>query len=192
MSMLSDKELTTSIDLAQKVSAITLNSEFDFWLKKVRKQCIQLPKLYEPYQLLRNGKIRAAASFWEKKHCPFDQAMTLFEGNEDDKRKSISIIRELGSDAVYKKLKREMRTSGIKSIPRGIRQATRSNPALLTGRELDVLQLLKEGMQNKQIASKLFISAKTVDNHISAILFKLDVNSRVKAVQEAARLGIIK
>jgi len=85
-----------------------------------------------------------------------------------------------------------MRTSGIKSIPRGIRQATRSNPALLTGRELDVLQLLKEGMQNKQIASKLFISAKTVDNHISAILFKLDVNSRVKAVQEAARLGIIK
>jgi DNA-binding NarL/FixJ family response regulator len=57
---------------------------------------------------------------------------------------------------------------------------------------MDVLLLLKEGMQNKEIAEKLFISAKTVDHHISAILFKLDVNTRVKAVQEAIHLEIIK
>ena len=86
-------------------------------------------------------------------------------------------------DAVYEKMKLEMRTSGIKSIPRGIRKTTQSNPAHLTGRELDVLQLLKEGLQNKEIAARLFISAKTVDHHISSIFFKLDVNSRAKAVQ---------
>jgi len=51
--------------------------------------------------------------------------------------------------------------------------------------------LLKEGLQNKEIASKLFISAKTVEHHISSILFKLDVNSRSKAVREAVRLEII-
>lgn len=44
---------------------------------------------------------------------------------------------------------------------------------------------VKENLQNKQIASRLFISAKTVDNHISSILIKLDVNSRIKAVMEA-------
>ncbi len=84
-----------------------------------------------------------------------------------------------------------MRISGIKSIPRGIRKTTQSNPALLTDRELDVLHLLKEGMQNKEIASQLFISAKTVDHHISAILFKLDVKTRMKAVHESIRLRII-
>ena len=89
-------------------------------------------------------------------------------------------------------MKFEMRSSGIKSIPRGIRKTTQSNPALLTERELDVLQLLNEGLQNKEIATKLFISAKTVDHHISSILYKLEVNSRTKAVHEAIRLEIIK
>src|SRR5438128_223915 len=85
----------------------------------------------------------------------------------------------------YWNMKGEMRGSGIKSIPRGIRKTTQSNPALLTDRELDVLRLLHEGMQNKEIAGRLFISAKTVDHHISSILFKLEAKSRVKAVQEA-------
>ena len=83
-----------------------------------------------------------------------------------------------------------MRTSGIRNIPRGKRKTTRSNPAHLTERELDVIQLLKAGLQNKEIADRLFISAKTVDHHISSILFKLDVNSRAKAVHEAISMGI--
>ena len=85
-----------------------------------------------------------------------------------------------------------MRSSGIKKIPRGLRESTRSNPAQLTNRELDVLQLLQEGVQNKEIAGALFISPKTADHHISSILFKLDVKSRTKAVTEAIRLGILK
>ena len=85
-----------------------------------------------------------------------------------------------------------MRVSGIKNIPRGLRESTKNNPAQLTTRELEVLQLLSKAVQNKDIADALFISPKTVDHHISSILFKLDVNSRSKAVAEAARLGILK
>jgi DNA-binding NarL/FixJ family response regulator len=53
------------------------------------------------------------------------------------------------------------------------------------------LQLLKGGTQNKEIAAALFISAKTVDHHISSILFKLSTPSRSRAVEAAIRLGII-
>jgi len=73
-----------------------------------------------------------------------------------------------------------------------MRKTTQSNPAQLTERELDILQLLNKGLQNKEIAAQLFISAKTVDHHISSILFKLDAKTRTKAVQEAIRLEILK
>ena len=124
--------------------------------------------------------------------CPYEQALMLYEDNETDRKEALAIIQELGAHAIYKKMKFEMRASGIKSIPRGIRKSTQANPAHLTERELDVLQLLKEGMQNKEIAGKLFISPKTVDHHISSIFFKLDVKSRKIAVQEAIKLEIIK
>jgi len=191
-SILSDKELALCIDLVHRVNAITLNSEFDFWLRKVRNQELQLKKLYEPYQLLEEGKIHAAASFWEKKHCCFEQAMFLFEGNEDDKKAALIILQQQEAYAICEKIKMEMRADGIKKIPRGQRESTKTNPMNLTNRELDVLQLLQKGIQNKEIAQSLFISPKTVDNHISNILFKLDVNSRSKAVTEAIRLKILK
>jgi DNA-binding CsgD family transcriptional regulator len=132
-----------------------------------------------------------AASMWEKERFPFEYALALFEGPDDNKRKAIIMVIDMGATAVYDRLKREMRKSGVKSVPRGMRRITRSNPAFLTARQLDVLDLLKDGLQNKEIASKLFISAKTVDHHISSILFKLDVNSRTKAVNEAVRQQII-
>jgi DNA-binding NarL/FixJ family response regulator len=118
-----------------------------------------------------------AANLWEKSGCPYQRALALFEGSVDNKRKAIRIIQQLGADTMHEKMKFQMRTLGIKSIPRGIRKSTRSNPANLTERELDVLESLKEALQNKEIAGKLFISPKTVDHYISAIFFKPDVNS---------------
>ena len=94
--------------------------------------------------------------------------------------------------AVYEKLKQQLRNEGLKKLPRGKRKTTKSNPGQLTDREMAIVKLLHKGMQNKEIAEQLFISPKTVDHHISSILFKLDVNSRSNAAQEAVRLGIIK
>ena len=167
-------------------------NEFAFWLQKARKQDLFLSNVDERFDVSTPKKAENAAAIWEKAGCPYRQALTLFEGSDDDKRKAILIVHELGATAVYEKMKMEMRKSGIRSIPRGMRKSTQSNPALLTTRELDVLYLLKEGMQNKEIAAKLYISGKTVDHHISSILFKLDVNSRTKAVNEAVRMEIIK
>lgn len=61
----------------------------------------------------------------------------------------------------------------------------------LTRRELDVLQLLAEGLSNKEIAERLSITDHTVKFHVTAILSKLDAHSRTEAVTRAARLGLI-
>ncbi len=61
----------------------------------------------------------------------------------------------------------------------------------LTSREKDVLDLMAAGFGNKQIARKLFISEKTVRNHISNLYRKLSCNSRSQAVLAAVRSGII-
>ena len=187
-----EEVINNTISMMNQMGNLYENSEFAFWLKKARNQELPLQEVYEGYKLDNLKNVHRAATSWQNAGCPYEEGLALFEGDEDDKRKAISIIHKLGALAVYEKLKFEMRSSGIKSIPRGLRKSTQENPALLTDRELEVLQLLNEGMQNKEIAARLFISAKTVDHHISAILFKLDVNSRTKAVQEAIRLAILK
>ena len=61
----------------------------------------------------------------------------------------------------------------------------------LTKCELEVLSLLAEGLSQKEIASDLVISSKTVSAHIQHILVKLDVNSRTQAVAYAYRRGLV-
>jgi DNA-binding CsgD family transcriptional regulator len=184
--------LDSIISMVGQRGIIYENNEFAFWLLKARKQGVVLREYYEGYQVNNQTMALKAADLWAQLGCPYEQALALFEASETDKRKAIRIVHELGANAIYEKMKQEMRTSGIKSIPRGIRKTTQSHSAFLTPREMDVLRLLKEGMQNKEIAARLFISAKTVDHHISAILFKLDIDSRIKAVSEAVRREIIK
>lgn len=61
----------------------------------------------------------------------------------------------------------------------------------LTQREQEIMALLAEGMSTKKVADTLFISRKTVENHKSNIMNKLNVHSTVELVRYAARIGII-
>ena len=63
--------------------------------------------------------------------------------------------------------------------------------AELTDREREVLTEIGKGKRNRDIAETLFISEKTVKNHISSIFFKLEVNSRAEAALLAARQGLV-
>jgi len=60
----------------------------------------------------------------------------------------------------------------------------------LTARELEVLELLVEGRTNREIAERLFLSHRTVGHHVSAILGKLEIESREAAPERAASLGL--
>jgi DNA-binding NarL/FixJ family response regulator len=61
----------------------------------------------------------------------------------------------------------------------------------LTPRELDILTLMARGLRNKEIASQLFITERTVKFHANAIYRKLDVSSRTEAVSKALRHGLV-
>lgn len=61
----------------------------------------------------------------------------------------------------------------------------------ISSRELEVLQLVAEGLSNQEIASRLFVSLNTVKTHSSRIFEKLEVKSRIQAVERARRLRLI-
>jgi DNA-binding CsgD family transcriptional regulator len=90
------------------------------------------------------------------------------------------------ADAVASRL----RELGVRRLPRRPRRATLANPAGLTARELEVLELLGAGLRNADIAARLHIAEKTVDHHVSAILAKLGVRSRRDAARVATARGI--
>ncbi|HJW29166.1 MAG TPA: response regulator transcription factor, partial [Saprospiraceae bacterium] len=144
-----------------------------------------------PFKFERDGDWKTAAEQWEKIGSPYEQALAMINGDEEHQKQALLMLHEMDASATYEMLKSKLRLQGVKNIPRGPRESTRSNPAQLTNRQIDVLNLLKEGLQNTEIADKLFISSKTVDHHISSILSKLEVNTRQKAVSEARRLGIL-
>ena len=65
------------------------------------------------------------------------------------------------------------------------------SPEALTDREAEVLRLLARGKANKQIATSLYVSEKTVKAHVSSILMKLGVQSRTQAALYAVRTGLV-
>jgi len=124
-------------------------------------------------------------------HLPYERALELWdEGTPDALLAALPLLDELGARAVAALARGRLRELGVTGVPRGPSPATRANPGGLTGRELDVLALLVDGLSNAQIAARLVISRKTADHHVSAILAKLDVPSRGAAVAAARRLGL--
>ncbi|MGB5756585.1 MAG: helix-turn-helix transcriptional regulator, partial [Acidimicrobiales bacterium] len=87
--------------------------------------------------------------------------------------------------------RRALRESGVENVPRGPNRATRHNPAGLTARQLDVLALLADGRTNAEIAEELFVSVRTVDTHVGAILQKLGAETRRDAARRARELGVV-
>ena len=76
-------------------------------------------------------------------------------------------------------------------VPARRRASTLQNPAGLTSRQIEILRMLSDGSTNAEIAERLFISTKTVDHHVSALLSKLQVPGRRDAVRRGTELGLI-
>jgi DNA-binding CsgD family transcriptional regulator len=165
--------------------------EVAIWLSRLQAPTEMPAGLMEPFAREIAGDWRGAAAAWERLGRPYDAALAwLGSSDEAGLRAALSMLDDLGARAAAAAARRRMKDIGVRTIPRGPRPATRSAPAGLTAREQEVLALLSEGLPDREISRRLFISERTVHHHVSAVLSKIGVSSRTAAAREAAQLGI--
>ena len=167
-----------------------VKGELLFWQSKAQAVDPNCSDIAEPYRLLLTGEWQAAADAWEKIGMPYEQALSLAEGSDEALLQSLAILDRLDACPLEAIVRKRLRERGVRGVPRGPREATRSNPKGLSEKEFEVLALLVEGCSNANIARRLHRSTKTIDHHVSAILCKLEVHSRTEAITAAFGLGI--
>jgi DNA-binding CsgD family transcriptional regulator/tetratricopeptide (TPR) repeat protein len=139
-----------------------------------------------PFALELAGDWAGAASMWNEMGCAYDAGLARLSGDVPALIKALTAFETLGARPAAAIAKSRLRAQGASIGIRGPRADTRANPHGLTARQLEILSLLREGLTGPQIATRLHISPKTAENHVGAILAKLNVRSRAGAI---AKLG---
>ena len=165
--------------------------ELAFWAHRANAKMDGAPGIAAPFQLQLQGEYLKSAQAWAALGCPYEQALALSDSPDTELRKrALELFDALGARPMAARVRRELKAVGVRGLKRGANRSTRSNAAGLTVRELEVLSLVAQNLSNAAIARRLYLSAKTVDHHASAILAKLGIASRREAADAARRLGI--
>ena len=123
--------------------------------------------MYEEYEYINRALQVGADGYLLKKVASSELVSAIRKANEGEKTFSPQVL--------------DMIVTSFKEEPR--EREPESPVGTLTSREYDVLSLMSEGLSNKEIASRLFVSPKTVEKVVSGIFRKLDVSSRTAAVK---------
>ena len=145
---------------------------------------------------------RAAAALWESCGWPYPRAWALHRAAEAESREGAkdraaaalqeaAVLAEALGAAPLAAACAELAARERLPLPDPASPSAAAVERRLTGRELEVLRLLAGGMSNPQIAARLFISPKTASVHVSNILTKLEVGTRVEAATLAQRSGLV-
>ena len=187
-----DRDTAEALELARVTGAAWIVGELLVWRRRAGLVDPPVADLPEPFALELAGRVEAAASAWAALGCPYDAATALAQAEDEGAlRRAHDDLRALDAPAAAAVVARKLRALGVRGLPRGPRAHARDNAAHLTAREVDVVRLLAEGLRNAAIAERLFVSPRTVDHHVSAVLRKLGVRTRGEAVVEAGRAGLL-
>ncbi len=181
----SRSEARAAIELAIEQRHPWYVGELAYWLWRAGAPLGPLPSwAARPYVLQIDGLWRAAAEAWAALGCPYEQARALADGDAQARAQARAIFDRLGARPAARAPGEHLRRAGHDNPgkPQPTGQDTRNN---LTRRQTEILGLIVQGLSNPEIASRLKLSPKTVDHHVSAILARLNVATR----GEAARLA---
>jgi len=178
-------EADAFFDLAVNKRHPWYTGELAYWRWKAGASVTLEDWVARPYALQIAGEWRRAAALWEQMGCPYAQARALAEGDNEAQITALNMFERLGALPAVEQIRSALQARGVTKVPRQPKRATLQNPFGLTGRQVDILALLIQGLSNAQIASRLHISPKTADHHVSAILSRLDVHSREDAAELA-------
>ena len=166
--------------------------ELEIWIHRFGfdKQVSSAQKLPEPHRLELQGKYFEAADAWLSLGIPYHAALSLMQADGADAVKALprayKMLEAMDAKAGMAIIRDQAKELGISSkLPRekrGPYKATRQHPAGLTLKEQEVLGFILEGASNKEISDSLSRSRRTVENHVSSILAKLNVNNRLEAM----------
>ncbi|HEX2895018.1 MAG TPA: AAA family ATPase [Marmoricola sp.] len=166
------------------------HGELTAWLSRLGHDVDRSRPLNPPHAHEVAGEYDAAARSWSDLGCPFEEAVALTWTDDPDKmRRALEIFTAIGARPAAVNVCRLLQRHGYRvPLPRGPRASTAAHPAGLTAREAEVLDLLRQGLTNAEIAGRLFLSTRTVDHHVSAVLGKLGVSNRAQAAERATAL----
>ncbi|MEU9187450.1 AAA family ATPase [Streptomyces sp. NPDC048484] len=180
-----------TFEQACRLSVVPHRAELGHWLTRAGHP-VPADASDHPYALQTAGRWREAARAWHAAGCPYEHAAALAESPDPEvKLAALARLDTLGAEPLARLVRAELRRLGVRHVPRGPLAATRENPAGLTERQLQVMRLLAQGLTNPEIAERLVVSVRTVDNHVAAVLDKLGARTRRQAAARATELGIL-
>jgi DNA-binding CsgD family transcriptional regulator len=183
-------EVMHAYRLAQRAGSRWDVARLETWLRRAGALDAPAGDAPGPFAASRQRPASSAAA-WQAAGCPYERALALADGDEAAQREAVALLDALGARPAAALVRSRLASRGVRGVPRGPRPSTRANPAGLTNREVEVLSLLAEGLSNREIARRLFLSTRTVDHHVSALLRKLDAGTRMRAARMARELGLV-
>lgn len=161
------------------------------WLRRLGGAVPDEVRVAQPYRLALDGRAAEAASWWHLAGDPFAEAMSWSDAvAAEDRVRAVTLLDRLGAVGTADRLRVALRRDGEVLVPQRPRGMTRANPGGLTNRQLEVARLIARGLSNSEIAARLYISPKTADHHVSAILTKLGLSGRRAVIAQAGELGL--